>query len=212
MVHANRRPGDGKSTLTRSNLTLESASSVPPKVPCRFLYTLKGPGGSSTVKSCDLPQGNGASPLKYFGLSCTFRRVFPKDRRGNRFGANGCSPSGLSSKIGVEVHHSSLPRTQVPKIGGVVRTRTMQTHKTWPTWLPTFGAFALPPPKAARFGFVPLVSVHSIPLPGTVLLPEFSGHRAAAPGLVGFASAFRVTVRLRLRVRVRVRLGVPRHG
>ena len=50
----------------------------------------------------------------------------------------------------MEVHHSSLPRTQVPKIGGVVRTRTMQTHKTWPTWLPTFGAFALPPPKAAR--------------------------------------------------------------
>ena len=48
------------------------------------------------------------------------------------------------------MHHSSLARTQVPKIGGAVRTRTMQTHKTWPTWLPTFGAFALLPPKAAR--------------------------------------------------------------
>jgi len=150
VVHANRRPGDGKSTLTRSNLTLESASSVPPKVPCRFLYTLKGPGGSSTVHLCDFPQGNGCESSEIFWTSCTCRRVFPKDRRGNRFGANGCSPSGLSSKIGVEVHHSSLPRTQVPKIGGVVRTRTMQTHKTWPTWLPTFGAFALPPPKAAR--------------------------------------------------------------
>ena len=138
------------------HLSLESASSVPPEVPCISVYTLKGPGGSSTVNSCDFPRISGASPLKYFGLSCTFRRVFPKDRRGNRFGANGCSPSGLSSKIGVEVHHSSLPRTQVPKIGGAVRTRTMQTHKTWPTWLPTFGAFALPPPKAARCG-----SLHS---------------------------------------------------
>ena len=150
MVHANRRPGDGKSTLTRYNLTLESASSVPPKVPCISVYTLKGPGGSSTVKTCHLPQGSSASPLKYFGLPCTFKRVFPKDRFWSRLGANGCSPSGLSSKIGLEVHHSSLPRTQVPKIGAAVRTRTMQTHKTWPTWLPTFGAFALPPPKAAR--------------------------------------------------------------